>query len=1310
MIAFCFGLPLLFAGILVRKAREYQRISDSADSVEQLVADRVAQDFKVDVDTAKYIIRDIGMSASFSFITDAYRPQVLYWETLDMTRKLMLVGVVILVGRGSSAQLAIALVLSFFFFSLQLSVAPFKLTQDNLFRASTECHVFLVLVAALMMRTEPVGYEDALYDWVLSATFIVLVPGAFMVTVASKVQLALSAQSSAGVDAAFNRFRLGLAIGSDCATLFSHFEQLRSELEPPGMRLWRNKELVTHLEPDQMKAALSELSNRLPKSQALGYHFTDVDSARTILHSQGIRASTVGQLGGGVSVCLTSPVGLGWTKFGGRSFAQRVGEALWGSLWRQIMPGPAPERGFNDTALCKELVRAIYEDHNPDKLDDVAGLLSAWAGREDQLLSTLREKYHVQGRYQVEDPNKDWGKAANKLEVMLVLRIPSKKNLDKTRLVPGRPSIYIVPRDLCEPGTGSDTTNVYVPNRDIEHVFILRAPDSSTQQKQLDLMAAQTVAVRVQCKSSRDGNDGMSAVTVTELNELDSAEDKLVDQSKPVPVVAAFTATVAKPLDTAAASLRAHQHIQEANHRKQLWPENIARFSADEMAAAVHTIDQSVPQAYTLAHFFTSADEASELFKGGKGIVGIQQPDGRLGVRVSLLSPDELGWEKNAGGAFLDTAGALMFGPHWRETNVKQLQAVLILGIPTDQMPKDGAETFVIPEALMVGDNFSETVAKGTPYYSSAHIYKSYLLQRTTTADHCSAIDTEQEDLQELFARVDANGDGSVSKEEAKQYLRTERQVDLDENSINTIWTALDEDGSGDLDISEFPRFLEVVDNEIARVAADVNTPAAPMSLVQAAQKVATQFEATVVDDTEVETLRETIRRMLAALPEVYLPTEAELREELSGLRLKALKLRAKDLGIDEDEIDNTLDADDPTAAMVEIVVLATPTSTEASQSASRPDSVSSDLCELCGLLGIRVDALQAALGSNDAEAAVMELLPRATSNQATSDPILAALQAGGGSLSETIGSALEEAIEVLEQHSAGSPRKARRPLKDIIDRAEANVDAMDDAWCDAVSRSDELEHVAQLLADVQSSSADSSGPETSLAVAELLDCLDHSRGMGEKDRDPTVVALQAGGELLSSLITSVLEAAIEELEQLSAASPRKERRPIKGMIDRVETLLESVDEAWCSAVSQSNELERLASLLTRMQSSAGQSSDPGASSSLAELLDCLDLCVGSKFAGERFTTQPQPKLKLQTLDESSVPARPLSRQPPALRPPRSSTPPRKASPGQGAPNTSRSQRAKMLELRAASLEANRAARGNIGGFRRSATPPRSKP
>ena len=57
------------------------------------------------------------------------------------------------------------------------------------------------------------------------------------------------------------------------------------------------------------------------------------------------------------------------------------------------------------------------------------------------LLKSLREK-QTHGQYR-EDPNKDWGKYRSKLEVLLVLRIPSQENRDSLP-VPGRPGIYIV--------------------------------------------------------------------------------------------------------------------------------------------------------------------------------------------------------------------------------------------------------------------------------------------------------------------------------------------------------------------------------------------------------------------------------------------------------------------------------------------------------------------------------------------------------------------------------------------------------------------------------------------------------------------------------------------------------------------------------------------------------------------------------------------------------------------------------------------------------------------------------------------------
>ena len=41
-------------------------------------------------------------------VMDAYDPRYLYWEALDMIRKLALVGLVLLVGRGTIAQLSAA--------------------------------------------------------------------------------------------------------------------------------------------------------------------------------------------------------------------------------------------------------------------------------------------------------------------------------------------------------------------------------------------------------------------------------------------------------------------------------------------------------------------------------------------------------------------------------------------------------------------------------------------------------------------------------------------------------------------------------------------------------------------------------------------------------------------------------------------------------------------------------------------------------------------------------------------------------------------------------------------------------------------------------------------------------------------------------------------------------------------------------------------------------------------------------------------------------------------------------------------------
>ena len=179
------GLPVIFAIVLIRAASQYQRDHTAPNN---LLAQRVAKDTDVEIETAAWVIRDVTIGRDYSFLMDAYDPGFQHWEALDMLRKLALIGLVLCVGRGSVAQLSVAIVLSFLFFALQMHSWPYKVQSDNLFRAATEFHVFIVIMTALVMKHdlswEIIGVDA--YDYTLFFSFIVLVPGAFVVAVWSK--------------------------------------------------------------------------------------------------------------------------------------------------------------------------------------------------------------------------------------------------------------------------------------------------------------------------------------------------------------------------------------------------------------------------------------------------------------------------------------------------------------------------------------------------------------------------------------------------------------------------------------------------------------------------------------------------------------------------------------------------------------------------------------------------------------------------------------------------------------------------------------------------------------------------------------------------------------------------------------------------------------------------------------------------------------------------------------------------------------------------------------------------------------------
>ena len=106
-----------------------------------------------------------------------------------MARKLSLVGLLMLVDRGGVGQLAIAIIIAFGFLSTHLLSWPYKRPSDNLLRASTEAHVFLAVMLALVLKND-LQYENIsaeVYENIMFWSFIIMVPVAFVLAVRAKL-------------------------------------------------------------------------------------------------------------------------------------------------------------------------------------------------------------------------------------------------------------------------------------------------------------------------------------------------------------------------------------------------------------------------------------------------------------------------------------------------------------------------------------------------------------------------------------------------------------------------------------------------------------------------------------------------------------------------------------------------------------------------------------------------------------------------------------------------------------------------------------------------------------------------------------------------------------------------------------------------------------------------------------------------------------------------------------------------------------------------------------------------------------------
>eukprot|EP01046_Picozoa_sp_COSAG06_P004600 COSAG06_NODE_194_length_20530_cov_9.861583_9_plen_495_part_00 len=164
---------------------------------------------------------------------------------------LQLVGVLVLVGRGSLAQLFVAAIVSCTSLVLQVHLAPYKHAEDNVFKAVVEVHIFLVVtIAPILKGMKEKGNSEAelvsveVYDALLVGSFVAAILVGFVWTVWAKrstmkaalreraaVDSSVSVDSESSVKAtqrAIQLLRLGLTSNDDMRLLAGYFEALEN--------------------------------------------------------------------------------------------------------------------------------------------------------------------------------------------------------------------------------------------------------------------------------------------------------------------------------------------------------------------------------------------------------------------------------------------------------------------------------------------------------------------------------------------------------------------------------------------------------------------------------------------------------------------------------------------------------------------------------------------------------------------------------------------------------------------------------------------------------------------------------------------------------------------------------------------------------------------------------------------------------------------------------------------------------------------------------------------------------------------------
>ena len=144
IVVVAFGTPLLLARTVYRRRKQY-----ASTPVDVLMAKRAADELLIDEVIVLESIRDVASGREYSFLVNSFKSHLNYWEGIDMTRKLLLVGLLVLTGRGSILQLYLGIIITSGALILQVYFMPYKHGIDNMFKGFVEVSILITVVTAL---------------------------------------------------------------------------------------------------------------------------------------------------------------------------------------------------------------------------------------------------------------------------------------------------------------------------------------------------------------------------------------------------------------------------------------------------------------------------------------------------------------------------------------------------------------------------------------------------------------------------------------------------------------------------------------------------------------------------------------------------------------------------------------------------------------------------------------------------------------------------------------------------------------------------------------------------------------------------------------------------------------------------------------------------------------------------------------------------------------------------------------------------------------------------------------------------------